>query len=231
MTRQGPRVFLGTTVAALAIAIVGAAPAAASRASCIDALGSKKANRFSESSKAIVLRRHGQYYGCTFRGTHIHKLPGQDDGGEVIRDSVQVEARNAAYGIVFSGNVTSVNSFQIGTNHLWVASQDPRWNNVMRWGEDVTLDDLVLRPNGSIAWQFSWPRDNPEGDDSFTVVLGFDHNGSGRARFDGFSTSETNGDGRPIRGTLDLLHDGLGTTGWGVRWSRQGAAPTRHSIN
>jgi hypothetical protein len=213
----------GMMLAVSALSLAGAAPAAASRAGCFKTApsGAKKANRYSESGQGIVLRAHGLYYGCSFRRGKSHLLPGQDGGGEILRDSIQVARRHAAYGIVFQGSngpVTGLYSVRLWSGTAWVASTDPEWENIVHWGENVTLDDLVLRPNGSIAWQGSWPVYDPEGDQSYRVVMGFDHGTSGKPKFEPYDDDRgRTEEGRIRRTSLDISHTGRN---WRISWVR-----------
>jgi hypothetical protein len=227
--RQGSRYLWGTAVAVAALAIAGTAPAAASRAGCFAAVGpgAKKANRSSESGEAIVLRRGGRYYGCSFDRERAHRLPESEDG-QILPDSIQVARRNAAYALVFGSGEdanTVVYSIKLRSGKQWVNSA----RDEVHYGEDVTLTDLVLRGNGTIAWQFSWPE---EGDgDPFSVVLGFDHNGNGGPRFHLYE-DDSKSDNKIRASTLDLLHDGIGSTGWRITWRHGGgAAPSFRDVN
>jgi hypothetical protein len=210
---------------ATAMAIGGAAPAAASRAGCFENApsGATKANKHSESDDAIVLRAHGKYYGCSFDREDVNELDGQDKGEKILRGSVQVERRNAAYGSVLNGRDVTVYSARLRKSHTWASSEGSGY------GENVTLDDLVLRGNGSIAWQFTYPGDDTGAEDAFTVVLGLWHDGRDHRfhTYDDDQDSQHGRDHRIVRGSLELHHDGAGPTGWRVYWSREGEA-TRH---
>lgn len=212
--RQGRRAIWGTALAAIAIAATGASPAAASRGGCFAAAGSG-AKPVAQSSAAIVLARKGKLYGCSYDRERAHLLPGQDEGERILRGSVQVEARNAAYGSMLDSehHTVTVFSVKLRSGHTWAASDDTGF------GDDVDLDDLVLRPNGSIAWQFSYRYAE---DDGWTKVMGFDHGGSGSPQFNLYDNDESGSDRdrehRIIRGTLRLSH--LGSS-WRVAWSRR----------
>jgi hypothetical protein len=226
---QGRWLLWGIAGAAIGIAIAGAAPAAASRGDCLR--GATKANRFSESNEAIVVRKDGKLYGCVFKRGVLHRLP--DDGGRIMRDTIHVERRKTAYGVEFSGGaVISVYSARLGIatdEAKWVASQDPRWDKVMHWGENVVLSDLDLRPNGSIAWEFSWPA---EGDgDPYSVVLGFDHGANGNPRFHKYD-DDTGSESKIVESSVEIVHNRVGATGWQVTWRRDnGAAPIRRDLH
>ncbi|HKP90590.1 MAG TPA: hypothetical protein VJT75_11540 [Thermoleophilaceae bacterium] len=230
--RHGRRYVWGMAAVMLVVGLTFAAPAGASRSGCLSkAPGATSANSSSESGDAIVVRWHGQLWGCSFDRERLHKLPGQDEGGTILADTVKVERRRAAYGIDFGSNprVTGLYSVKLRSGGVWVNSTDPRWKDINKWGEEVKLDKLVLRPNGSIAYQLAYPRRKPGGDGSFRVVLGFDH-ANGDARFNMYDDDTGAPRNQRIRrGSLDLFSVGRS---WRISWRRFGnAAPIQREIN
>jgi hypothetical protein len=232
--RQCRRLLLGTAVVATAVGLAGAAPAAASKAGCIKAVGSSKlANGHSQSGKAIVLRKGGKLYGCAFAHPRKNELPGQDDGGRILRGSVVVKGRFAAYGSHYGHDPVNTIVFSA---KLWnVRDEDRQWASSADFGdsENVDLTNLQLRPNGSIVWMFSWPTGDPGRSGAFSVVLGIDHNGPQHYDNDNEDDQDQGSDPEhPIRlRSLRLIHDGLGDTGWGVTWAREGKATPRVDVH
>lgn len=225
--RQGRAHLWVLAAVALTVSLALAAPAAATKRGCVKAVGSSTlANDHSQSAQAIVLRKGGKLYGCSFDRERAHELPGQDDGGQIVRSTVVVKARNAAYGNQYHGGghvTTIVWSVKLRSGKAWAASDD------VPYGEDVDLQNLELRPNGSIGWMFAWPAGNPGRSGAYTVVLGFDHGAGGSPRYNKYgSDNEDESDADPehpiVQHSLRLLHDGLGETGWRLTFSREGAA-------
>jgi hypothetical protein len=234
--RQGRRYLWGTAVAATAIAIVAAAPAAASRRGCEKAVGSTKlANDHSVSSKGIVLRKGSTLWSCAFRKSRANELPGQDSNSRIDRGSVVVRGPYAAYGSKYEGGDhvnTIVFSVKLGNEESWADSFD-----VKDYGQDVKLDKLQLRPNGSIVWMFEWPNGDDTVRGNYSVVLGFDHGSDGVGdpvyhRYDSDYEDEEDTDPlNPIvQGSLRLKHDKVGETGWAIRWSRAKNASARVDV-
>jgi hypothetical protein len=221
--RQGKKYFWGMTLATTAVAIGGAAPAAADKGGCI-ANAPSGAETVAQSGQAIVLSAHGKLWGCSYGRERVHELPGQDTGNRIMRGSVVVRNRYAAYGSkLTSGHHTiTVYSVKLWSGRPWAASDD------LGVGDDVSLTGLVLRGNGSIAWMFSYRYHEADG---WTQVLGFDHDGNGDPQTldgDNDQDSEHGRLHRIIAGSLRLTHLG---SDWRVTWSRRGESTKSEPID
>jgi hypothetical protein len=222
-------------VAMLAVALGGASPATASRAGCIKAVGSsKKANDRSESGQGIVLSRGGKLYSCQFNDPRKNDpLPGQDPHYRILRGTVVVKGRYAAYGSVQdAGDHTNTTVFSVHLRKGNTAAASDEVN----YSQDVDLTNLQLRPNGSFVWMFSWPAGDPEHPGAFSVVYGFDRVTKDTATLFLNDTDNEDVEGSDpenpiVRGSLVLRHDHLGATGWGVTWARKGAATPRVDVH
>lgn len=219
--RQGRRFFWGIAAAALAVGVAGAAPASAS-AGCVASAG-KGATTVARSSQAIVLRKsNGLYYGCAFDRGKLHKLKGQTDNTTVIRHTVTVKRANGAYATKYHRGAGTIKVYAVrlgsgkqiatsdGTGFTGCHEQDDN----REFGDNVTLGNLVLRSNGSIAWEFSY---RYTADDGWTRVLGIDRDGSHEFDCDESGSDEDRGN-RIQRNSLVLTDDAAGR----ITWSRAG---------
>lgn len=227
--RQGRRYFWGTMFAAIAVGVLGAAPATASRAGCRAKAG-EGAERVAASDQAIVLRkRNGSYHGCAFNSDppRLRKLQGQTDDTTLLEKTVQVQGRSAAYATKYDlGDRTiKVYSRRLDTGRSYKSANkvftDPDvggdagdCNKEQAHGDNVRLGQrIVLRKNGSVAWAFSY---HYRLEDRWTRIFALDQDGAHV-----FDCDERGEDRDNLIDPDSLeLFDGNGATGR-VTWSRQ----------
>jgi hypothetical protein len=184
---------------------VAAAPASASRAGCL-AKAKHTRDVVAESTKAIVFKDGSAYKGCSYDREKTHKLDGQKGGERITRSTVHVKGRYAAYATKTGGDLY-VYSVALRRGHTFGTSKG---SGV---GEGLVLDKIVMRADGSTAWQFDYP---PA---AWTAVWKIDRAGPGQLDRD-----DDDGYGRAHRiehGSLSLSH-GV------VSWHRIGEAELRH---
>jgi hypothetical protein len=91
------------------------------------------------------------------------------------------------------------------------------------FGDDVTLGNLILRSNGSIAWEFSY---NYTADNGWTRVLGIDRDGPREFDCDESGSPDDRGQ-RIQRNSLALTDDAAGR----ITWSRAGKGGVFATLN
>jgi hypothetical protein len=207
--REGSRYFWVGAVAA-AVAIGAAAPASASRQGCLDRAKST-ATIIKENDKAIVLEVKGVVKGCAYDTEKLNKLPGQKRGSRITRPSVRVKGRYAGYAAE-AGSDLYVYSAGLRRGKEFGSSVGSGA------GQNVALDKLVMRANGSFAWQISYPADNLGSPTAWTAVWKFDQ--AGRRQVDIDTDSSYGRAHRIVRGSL-RLGDGI------IAWRRMGEAKER----
>jgi hypothetical protein len=207
--RAGPRYFWVGAVAA-AVAIGGAAPASASRQGCLNKAKST-ATVIKQNDKAIVLEVKGVLKGCSYDTEKLNKLPGQKGGSRITRPSVRVKGRYAAYA-ARTGSDLYVYSAGLRRGKEFGSSVGSGA------GQNVALDKLVMRANGSFAWQISYPADNLGSPTAWTAVWKYDQ--AGRSQVDKDTDSSYGRAHRIVRGSL-RLGNGI------IAWQRVGEDHTR----
>jgi hypothetical protein len=200
--KAGGRNLFAAAVAASALGLAVAGPADASRARCLDN-APPSSGVVTEDGKAMVLVTTGHtYYRCRFSKGRVRKLPGQGRGHAITRGTFEVADHHVGYASErFGGDeAVFVRSINYDTGHGHKSRED----------DGVTVHNVILKDNGSIAWSFSWDRNG----DHWSRIWKMD-------KITGYGTFEVANDerGGEPRDLIDPFSLELAAGGTRIGWS------------
>ena len=116
------------------------------------------------TNKAIVFDSHGFLWACAYSNSKVRKLPAQSKGSQTIdRRHVVLEEGYVAYASIRKG--------RDHTEWIWTVNVKTGKSAHSLAQDNITVGDLVLKDDGSVAWIYSWQPQRPNG---FTKVMKID---------------------------------------------------------
>src|SRR4051812_31909419 len=225
---RGPagRLFVAGCALALAGA-VGATSAPASRQSCLKEAGRGKT--VAESASSVAWNRGGTLHACVYSADHSVVLPQQGEfqiegrDGRAFIHSVRLAGRYVAYNSEWVAHSDDAHA-QIRQRVYVYDARFPDLKNRSDEHGDGAVGALLLKPNGSAAWTFTYYPGSAL-PDTITYVYKMDTTGDGEQQLD---QSRTFGD--PPHYTIDAGSLALSANGKRLFWTRDPDGPQTAAI-